>query len=155
MVNQFVSMLADRAQKFTTQLETKEPADLLNDVRRFAARRPGTFLAIAAGVGLVAGRLTRGLSDSDDDDRSSAQRAVGQSPVPRPTTPPAVPTTPPVRQTPPPVAPVDVPADGPHVATGAPSDTPIGDSLGRNPLGRDMDKPSNQLDDIVDRGDQR
>lgn len=65
MVNQFISMAADRAQKFTTQLENKEPVELLNDVRRFAARRPGTFLAIAAGIGLVAGRFTRGLSDND------------------------------------------------------------------------------------------
>lgn len=67
MVNQFISMAADRAQQFTTQLENKEPKELLNDVRRFAARRPGTFLAIAAGIGLVAGRFTRGLSDRDDD----------------------------------------------------------------------------------------
>lgn len=66
LVNQFISMAADRAQKFTTQLENKEPADLLKDVRRFAARRPGAFLAIAAGVGLAAGRFTRGLSDKDD-----------------------------------------------------------------------------------------
>ncbi|EEW48596.1 hypothetical protein HMPREF0290_2792 [Corynebacterium efficiens YS-314] len=67
MVNQFISMAADRAQQFTTQLENKEPKELLNDVRRFAARRPGTFLAIAAGIGIVAGRFTRGLSDRDDD----------------------------------------------------------------------------------------
>lgn len=89
MVNQFVSMLADRAEKFTTQLETKEPADLLKDVRRFAARRPSTFLAIAAGVGLVAGRFTRGLSDNDDDQQQSSNRkvsgAAGQYQVGSPT----------------------------------------------------------------------
>lgn len=71
MVNQFISMAADRAQQFTTQLENKEPKELLNDVRRFAARRPGTFLAIAAGIGIVAGRFTRGLSDRDDDTPST------------------------------------------------------------------------------------
>ncbi|QCU76855.1 hypothetical protein E7744_00345 [Citricoccus sp. SGAir0253] len=64
MVNQAVSMLSERARRVTEHLETREPMDLLDDVRRFAARRPGTFLAIAAGVGLVAGRLTRGLKDS-------------------------------------------------------------------------------------------
>ena len=68
LVTRFVSMAAQRAEDFTTQLENKQPKELLNDVRRFAARRPGAFLAIAAGVGLVAGRLTRGLSDNDDDD---------------------------------------------------------------------------------------
>lgn len=72
MVNQFISMAADRAQQFTTQLENKEPKELLNDVRRFAARRPGTFLAIAAGIGIVAGRFTRGLSDRDDDTPTTA-----------------------------------------------------------------------------------
>lgn len=76
LVTKFVNMAAQRAEDFTTQLENKEPKDLLNDVRRFAARRPGTFLAIAAGVGLVAGRLTRGLADNDDDD----DRAVSSTP---------------------------------------------------------------------------
>ncbi|WP_313817117.1 hypothetical protein [Citricoccus sp.] len=69
LVNQAVSTLSQRARQLTEQLESKEPLDLLDDVRRFAARRPGTFLAIAAGVGLVAGRLTRGMKDSHDDDR--------------------------------------------------------------------------------------
>lgn len=68
LVNQAVAMLSDRARRVTAQLESREPMDLLDDVRRFAARRPGTFLAIAAGVGLLAGRLTRGLMDAHDDD---------------------------------------------------------------------------------------
>jgi hypothetical protein len=41
-------------------LDTHEPADLLHEVKRFARRRPGTFLALAAAAGVVAGRLTRG-----------------------------------------------------------------------------------------------
>jgi len=43
-------------------LEQREPADLLDEVRRFARRRPGTFLIGAAVAGLAAGRLTRGLA---------------------------------------------------------------------------------------------
>lgn len=66
LVSQVLSSVADRAHQFTTALETKTPEDLLTDVRRFAARRPGTFLTVAAGVGLVAGRLTRGLADTND-----------------------------------------------------------------------------------------
>ena len=60
-----------------SSLENKDPQQLLNDVRRFAARRPGTFLAIAAGVGLIAGRATRSAKDSDEiggDDRDSVAR---------------------------------------------------------------------------------
>src|SRR5690625_4334586 len=39
MVVRAVSSLADSAESITQQLETKEPADLLDDVRRFASRR--------------------------------------------------------------------------------------------------------------------
>ena len=92
LVNQAVSMISQRARTLTEQLETKEPQDLLEDVRRFAARRPGTFLAIAAGVGLLAGRLTRGLKDAHDEDQTSGElvprRAYGSpAPVPAPAPP--------------------------------------------------------------------
>lgn len=74
MVNQFISQAADRAQRITEQLETKEPRELLDDVRSFAARRPGLFFAIAAGVGIAAGRLTRGMRDGDDGSQDGAVR---------------------------------------------------------------------------------
>src|SRR5699024_10857974 len=61
MVLRAVSTVADRAEAFTRQLETKEPGDLLHDVRHFASRRPGAFLLLAAGAGMLAGRLTRGF----------------------------------------------------------------------------------------------
>lgn len=57
---------AGRARTLADSLEHKDPQQLLQDVRRFAARRPGTFLAIAAGIGLLAGRATRGARDSED-----------------------------------------------------------------------------------------
>jgi vacuolar-type H+-ATPase subunit H len=54
-------------------LEDREPGDVLDEVSRFARRRPGAFLAIAAGLGLVAGRVARSLKDesSSDDDRGT------------------------------------------------------------------------------------
>jgi hypothetical protein len=58
---------------FSHWLDNHEPADLLYEVKRFARRRPGTFLALAAAAGVVAGRLTRGAVagntsvDSDTD----------------------------------------------------------------------------------------
>lgn len=36
------------------------------EVRRYAARNPWTFLAIAGGAGLLVGRLARGLKDADE-----------------------------------------------------------------------------------------
>ena len=53
--------------------ENKEPADVLQEVTTFARQRPGVFLAIAAGAGLVVGRLARSLKDeaSADSDASA------------------------------------------------------------------------------------
>ena len=48
--------------------EQREPADVLDEVRRFARRRPGTFLLGAAALGLIAGRITRSLADDARDD---------------------------------------------------------------------------------------
>ncbi len=82
MVLRAVSTVADRAESFTRQLETKEPGDLLHDVRRFASRRPGAFLLLAAGAGLLAGRLTRGLRDASSQE-SSASAEASNPPQPR------------------------------------------------------------------------
>lgn len=57
---------SDRARGFADWLEQREPGDILNEARDFARRRPGTFLAAAAAVGFLGGRLTRGLADEDD-----------------------------------------------------------------------------------------
>jgi hypothetical protein len=60
-------------------LDNHEPADLLNEVKRFARRRPGTFLALAAAAGVVAGRVTRGAvaanTSVDSDNEPSPARA--------------------------------------------------------------------------------
>jgi hypothetical protein len=52
---------ANRASAAASWIEGKDPADLLDDVQSFARRKPGTFLLLAAGAGLLAGRLARGL----------------------------------------------------------------------------------------------
>jgi hypothetical protein len=55
--------VADRARSVSQHLEDREPGELLDDVRRFARQRPGTFLLGALGAGVVAGRLLRGTKD--------------------------------------------------------------------------------------------
>lgn len=72
LVRQGVASVADRAEALTQRLETASPQDLLQDVRGFAARRPGTFLALALGAGLVAGRLTRGIRDAAQPDSAAS-----------------------------------------------------------------------------------
>lgn len=49
-------------------LEARGPEDVVAEVKVFARRRPTMFIAVAAGVGLLAGRLTRGLTDSRDNE---------------------------------------------------------------------------------------
>jgi hypothetical protein len=70
-----------RVADFSHWLDNHEPADLLDEVRRFARRRPGTFLALAAAAGVVAGRLTRGAvaanTSVDSDTDVTPARAYG------------------------------------------------------------------------------
>jgi hypothetical protein len=48
-------------------LENKEPADVLDEVRAFARRRPVMFLGLCALAGIVAGRLTRSAVAANTD----------------------------------------------------------------------------------------
>ena len=60
-------------------LDTHEPADVLQEVKRFARRRPVAFLALAAAAGVVAGRVTRGAvaanTSVDSDTEPTPARA--------------------------------------------------------------------------------
>jgi len=58
---------ADYAHRTASWLDDRQPNELFQEVGRFARRRPGTFLVIAATAGVVVGRLTRGLTASSDD----------------------------------------------------------------------------------------
>jgi len=66
-------------------LQDKEPADVLESVRSYARRRPGTFLILCGVAGVVAGRLTRSAVatrtnvDSKDSDGSPTTHARGGS----------------------------------------------------------------------------
>jgi hypothetical protein len=64
-------------------LENHEPADVLDEVKRFARRRPVAFLAIAAVAGVVAGRVTRGAvaanTSVDSDREATPARAYDSS----------------------------------------------------------------------------
>ncbi|WP_245821000.1 hypothetical protein [Geodermatophilus pulveris] len=59
-------------EQFADRLQHREPADLLDDVRSFARRRPGAFLLGAALAGVLAGRLTSGVKAAHSDGASSS-----------------------------------------------------------------------------------
>lgn len=127
---------SQRSQGLASWLEDTEPGAALDEVRRFAQRRPGTFILVAAGVGLLAGRLTRGLT-ADRDDSQGSELSV----APRPgsgTEFPAWTAPEPMSTAPDPLAPVGAPAvppvggqpglaedtlDYPGRASGYPEDT--------------------------------
>ena len=55
--------VSERVRALGSQLETREPSQLLDDARDFARRRPGTFLLGALAAGVVAGRMFRATAD--------------------------------------------------------------------------------------------
>jgi hypothetical protein len=93
-------------------LETRNPGEIVDELRGMARRRPGAFLLGAVAAGVVAGRLTRGAVDaarSDDDHQPSNGQAA-------------------------PVASYGIPTSGgPDVdLTASPETTPIGTATGRD-----------------------
>jgi uncharacterized protein YjbJ (UPF0337 family) len=59
-------------------LQNHEPSDILEEVRRFARRRPGAFLLSALTAGVVVGRLTRGAVD---EHRAESGSSTGTTPA--------------------------------------------------------------------------
>jgi hypothetical protein len=78
---------ADKAHQVAAWLDHRDPGALLDEVRSFARQRPGAYLTIALGAGVLAGRLTRGLTAPTEN---------SSDPTPQPAAPvaPVVPTAP-------------------------------------------------------------
>lgn len=120
-----VRRLADYADRWGTWLQDREPREVLDEVSAYARRHPGTFLAVAAGLGVLAGRFARGAKDAS----SSPSREVDATY--RTTTPVlyerpnAVPTTTPAVGTgtvpPPPVPPSSPTVSGRGVSPATPT----------------------------------
>ena len=64
--------VAQRVRTISERLDGREPTELLDDLRSFARRRPGMFLAGAVISGVVVGRLLRGGRDAAQADTSGA-----------------------------------------------------------------------------------
>jgi gas vesicle protein len=72
--------LADLAHRYARQggelshwLSEHEPADVLNEVTRFARRRPWAFLGASLLTGVVVGRVTRSLAAEAKDEHDAQQ----------------------------------------------------------------------------------
>lgn len=64
-VTEFAHQARGYTERAASWLRSNDLDTALFSVRRFAARNPWGFLAIAGGAGLLAGRLARGLRDAD------------------------------------------------------------------------------------------
>jgi hypothetical protein len=69
----YVEQVGGAVGELATQIRERDFAGIVDDVQRFARRRPGVFLAAVAATGFVAGRLAR----STTDDRARTGTADG------------------------------------------------------------------------------
>jgi len=68
---------AGMVEDFASKLQNREPAELLDEVRSFARRKPGLFLLGAAAAGVLAGRLTSGVKAAHTDSGPSSNGISG------------------------------------------------------------------------------
>jgi hypothetical protein len=71
MARDLVQQVSQRANSAAAWLDARDPGSLVDEVKSFARRRPGVFIAVAAGAGLLAGRLTRALVQPAGSDTNS------------------------------------------------------------------------------------
>jgi hypothetical protein len=68
---------ASRAAGIADWLDQRDPGALLNEVKEYARRSPGMFIAIAAVAGVVAGRLTRSVIAEAKDSSDTGSTGTG------------------------------------------------------------------------------
>jgi len=72
LASEIVSQAGDRARGVADWLDGRDPSQLLDEVRSFARRKPGVFLAGALIAGVAVGRLTRGVVATHTEDSDSS-----------------------------------------------------------------------------------
>ncbi|WP_426226821.1 hypothetical protein [Pseudarthrobacter sp. DSP2-3-2b1] len=83
VASDLVRQAAERSQAVASWLDVRDPGSLLDEVKSFARQRPGTFLLLAAGAGILAGRLTRSLSaGAPETTTNRAASSYGTGPGP-------------------------------------------------------------------------
>jgi hypothetical protein len=88
MAQTLVTEVSDRARSISSQVQGREPAEVLDQVRGFARRKPGTFLLGALAAGVVAGRFARGAKEAKSSSggptsgSTSGSVTTTQTPIP-------------------------------------------------------------------------
>jgi hypothetical protein len=78
VASDLIRQAAERSESVASWLDNRDPGSLLDEVKSFARQRPGTFLLMAAGAGLLAGRLGRSLQAGAPETGTTAGIASSQ-----------------------------------------------------------------------------
>ena len=76
LAHDLARQLADRTRELSGRMDGREPTELLDEVRSFARRKPGTFLVGALAAGVIAGRVTRGAKAASSQDSTASPAPV-------------------------------------------------------------------------------
>lgn len=79
VASDLVRQAAERTHSIAGWLDQRDPGSLLNEVKSYARRNPGTFIAAAAIAGALVGRLGRALASGDDNGSSATGTGTGTS----------------------------------------------------------------------------
>jgi hypothetical protein len=77
VASRVVRDLSGRASSAAGFLENRDPGSLLDEVKSFAAKRPGAFIAMAAGAGILAGRLTKAITTEVKHEKEAEAHTSG------------------------------------------------------------------------------
>jgi hypothetical protein len=119
---ELVREASQRTESVAAWLDARDAGSLVTEVSRFARRRPGVFIALAAGVGVALGRATRAAVDTESETATPSADSVA---APPPVT--QVPPVPPVPPAPP-VAPQATSTSARADRSAPVTDTPIADA---------------------------
>lgn len=71
-----VQQASERLSAAATWLGERDPGSVLTEVKRYARRKPGTFILAAAIGGIIVGRLTRALATNASDEKDARPAPV-------------------------------------------------------------------------------
>jgi hypothetical protein len=74
-----VRQVSSRLSGASAWLGNRDPGAVLQEVKRFARRKPGTFILAAVVVGVAAGRLTRALASNASDEKAAADAPASRT----------------------------------------------------------------------------
>ena len=138
MAADLVQQASRRLEDVSSWLGDRDPGSLLNDVKAFARRKPGMFIAMAAVAGVAAGRLTRALAEGASEEHGAASSGTTGTSAGASAAPPA-PPVPPAPAAAPGAPPVADPGMTPPTGAGVPTEsTPAYD---RTRAGWDATRP--------------